>query len=43
MTTKKQKTIVLTRKQLKAIHPIWLTDPSFIRHLMPTPRNSKTA
>lgn len=41
--TKKQKTIVLTRKQLMAIHPSWLTDPRFIQHLMPVPRNHKTA
>jgi hypothetical protein len=41
--TKKPRPIVISRKQLNSIHPSWLKDPRFIRHLMPTPRNSKTA
>lgn len=41
--TNKPRPIVISRKQLKALHPSWLTDSRFTQHLMPTPRNPKTA
>lgn len=41
--SKKSKTIILTRKQLLAIHPSLLLDPAVFSRLMPVPRNQKAA